>query len=124
MSVRQAYMLFFFFALSFLLNWTLQRFGIHVPIIHAYMDDLICIPVLLFPTLLIFRAFIYRSNSYIFPDFYIVLVWLVLCVCFELIFPAWSNKYVADEWDMGLYGVGAVIFWFMQRPFAKQESVW
>jgi hypothetical protein len=40
---------------AFWANWIAQKNGFHIPWIHAYMDDLICIPVILFPLMFLFR---------------------------------------------------------------------
>lgn len=118
MSKSLSYILFIVFFAAFSINWLLQRNGIHVPVLHAYMDDFICVPVVLFPVLLIYRKWIAKSDSYVLPIGYIISTCLILSLVFEIVLPIKNTNHTSDPMDMFLYGIGGVLFWFMQKPFA------
>lgn len=114
--------LFGFFVLAFCANWILQRNGIHIPLVHAYMDDLICIPVILFPFLFLYKMLVKNA---ILPLSYIISACVIICVVFELVLPSMHAHHTSDYVDMVLYAMGALLFYFMQKPFgtSTQQSI-
>lgn len=109
------YALFTTFLVLFWTHWLLQRNGYVIPIVHAYMDDFICIPIMLFPLLLVYRKWLVRSPGYTFPLSYVLMAWIVLCVVFEIILPIQNKAHISDPIDMVLYGLGGCVFWAMQK---------
>lgn len=94
--------------------------GIRVPLIHAYMDDLFCLPLVLFPALLLFRLRL--GSTYVFPAGYVITAWVMLSLCFEIWIPARNPAFTADPLDMVMYGAGGVLFGYMQRPFGVKNQ--
>jgi hypothetical protein len=107
---------------AFWANWIAQKNGFHIPWIHAYMDDLICIPVILFPLMFLFRRWIYPSGYFVFPLSYIVTAWVLVSLMFEVYLPQKNPANTSDPLDMVLYAVGGVLFYAMQKPFARQSQ--
>jgi hypothetical protein len=101
---------FLFFCTLFIVNKTLEMNGFFIPFIHAYMDDLICLPIVLNIALFIFRKFIYGSGQYCFPVFFIITAVLMFSLAFEIILPSRSAVYTADAWDILAYSIGGIFF--------------
>ncbi|MFL5729784.1 MAG: magnesium citrate secondary transporter [Cytophagaceae bacterium] len=106
---------FLFFCFLFAANKVVELNGIFIPFIHSYMDDLICLPVLSTITLFVFREFIYGTDDYFFPLFYLITAVVMLTVVFEIILPASTKGHTADLWDILAYSLGAVFFYFRHR---------
>lgn len=120
MSRSFAYGLYAGMALLFAAQFAAQRMGLHVPWVHAYLDDLLCMPLMLFPVLLLFRRRF--GEGYTFPPVYLILTWVALCMVFEIIVPLRNPHFTADDRDMLCYGLGGVLFWGMQYPFMESQE--
>lgn len=89
-------------------NQILEKgFGIFIPVIHSYLDDLLCFPIVLTLGLAAYR--------YFWPNYRLKLwhVWplvLVYSVYFEMYLPQISSVYTSDILDVVMYISGAVIF--------------
>ncbi|MBI1287724.1 MAG: magnesium citrate secondary transporter [Flavobacteriales bacterium] len=84
-----------------------KAFGIFVPIIHSYLDDLLCFPIVLTLGLAMYRYFIpnYRLTAWhIWP------ILIIYSVYFEWYLPRTSNAYTSDVLDVLMYVLGAVMF--------------
>lgn len=87
--------------------------------IHAYLDDFLALPLILFSILLLFRMVIFKGKNYTIPYMYIILTWAFFSVYFELWLPRKNNAFTADPRDMLAYGAGGILFVLMQKPFEK-----
>jgi maltodextrin utilization protein YvdJ len=110
-----------FFVLAALLFWTtyiLEFFRIYTfPFVHAYLDDILALPVILTLVVAVQRQWIYRNPSYVLSKFQVFFAVLYVSVLFEGILPALSARYTRDSWDIPGYILGALIFyWFINRP--------
>jgi len=89
-------------------NQILEKgFGIFLPVIHSYLDDLLCFPIVLTLGLAMYRYF--RPN-------YRLTVWhiwptvIIYSMYFEWYLPQTSVVYTADVLDVMMYVLGALIF--------------
>ncbi|WP_297334807.1 magnesium citrate secondary transporter [Algoriphagus sp.] len=112
---------FFFPVLLFGLNQLLEKaFQIFIPIIHAYLDDLLAMPVILGITLQLFRWMHPAKNSYIFAKTPIIISWVYVSLVFEWFLPRQSPQYISDPWDILCYGMGTIYFYrWMNKPKAQ-----
>ncbi|MBA3899460.1 MAG: magnesium citrate secondary transporter [Bacteroidetes bacterium] len=112
--------IFLLSSLLFTINQILEKgFGIFIPFIHAYLDDLLCMPVVLTLTLFILR-WIIKSPDYTFSKKQVIFALLYFSFAFEVLLPLYSEKYTADVFDVLAYGIGAVIFY---KYINKEQSV-
>ncbi len=104
---------FFIPVLLFAGNQVLEKgFGIFVPFVHAYLDDLLAIPVILGITLQIYRWIHPLRQNFRFKKEHIFVAFLYVSVVFEGFLPWYSDQYIRDFWDILCYGLGAIIFYF------------
>jgi hypothetical protein len=97
-------------------NKLIELSGIYIPLVHAYMDDLFCIPFVLTPTLYLMRRFIFNNGNYTLGKLQIAAAVVYCTVLFELILPQLSLKYTADVLDVVCYILGAILFhYFINR---------
>jgi hypothetical protein len=95
----------------FLLHQLLQKAGIHHWLPDSYLDDLLCLPVVLTLALAFMRLVKGRPNYQL--SFYMVsFAVLQVVVVFEFLLPRWSDTYHGDAWDVPVYIAGAAIWWF------------
>lgn len=103
---------FFFPCIVFWINQYLEKIqDIYIPFIHAYLDDLIAIPVVLGITLQVFRWIHPLKNTFVFSKTQIAVGFIYFSFLFEFALPKWSINYTADLWDVLCYGIGAMIFY-------------
>lgn len=95
----------------FWINQAIERlFEIYIPFIHAYLDDLLAMPVVLGLTLQVFRWIHPLKNRFYFSKIQLLVGWIYFSLLFEVLLPRWSDIYTADLWDVVCYGIGTVIF--------------
>jgi hypothetical protein len=84
--------------------------GIYIPFIHAYLDDLLAMPVVLGLTLQVFRWIHPLKTRFYFSKIQLTVGWVYFSFLFEVLLPQWADIYTADIWDVVCYGVGTIIF--------------
>jgi hypothetical protein len=90
------------------INQLLEKaFGIFIPIVHSYLDDLLCFPIVLTLGLAMYRCF--RPN-YQLTGWHIWPTIIIYTVYFEWYLPQTSALYTADILDVVMYLVGMTIF--------------
>ncbi len=113
-------MFFFFSCLGiFLLHQSAMQWNFSHPLADAYLDDLLCMPICLFPILSGFRFFL--GKSYRFPDAYLIGVWAFFSLYFEVILPRINARFTSDPVDMLCYGISMAAFAVMQQPAKTQK---
>lgn len=120
MSRRGTYGLFAVMAALYLIHFVVERAGMRIPLVHAYMDDLFCLPLVLFPLLLLFR--LKQGHTYTFPLGYVMATWVAMSLLFEIWIPARNPNFTADPLDILMYGLGGALFAYMQQPFARDTQ--
>ena len=88
-------------------NQILERKGIFIPVIHSYLDDFLCFPIVLTVGLSCYRLLIprYRLTAYhIWP---LLIIYIMI---FEFYLPSTSPIYTADPLDVVAYLAGIILF--------------
>lgn len=96
--------------LLFLAFHLLVIFGIHSPLLESYLDDILCLPIILSITLYAHRRFRVNSNRFRLPLLHILIAFVVIAIGFEVVYPLMTSHGTADVADLLAYGGGAVIF--------------
>lgn len=97
-------------------NQVLEKgFGIFIPIVHSYLDDLLCFPIVLTFGLAMYRYF---KPNYELSVWHIWPTVITYSVYFEWYLPQTSSVYTADFLDVVMYVLGAVIY----QRFINQSS--
>lgn len=90
------------------INQILEKgFGIFIPIVHSYLDDLLCFPFVLTLGLAMYRYF---KPDYRLTGWHIWLTVIIYSVYFEWYLPKTSAVYTSDILDVLMYVLGALIF--------------
>ena len=84
-----------------------KGFGIFVPIVRSYLDDLLCLPIVLTLGLAMYRHF---KPSYELSAWHIWPTVIIYSIYFEWYLPQTSVAYTADVLDVLMYVLGALIF--------------
>ncbi|NEM97729.1 magnesium citrate secondary transporter [Pontibacter burrus] len=77
--------------------------------VQHYLDDLLCLPLVLTATLFVLRFFYgqrVRLSSY-----HVAFTVLYFSLAFEVFFPQFMPRYTGDFLDAVLYATGGVIFY-------------
>jgi len=103
--------LFWVFGALYLGHRLLARLQIPRPDwLRFYLDDLLCLPILL--TVALFAMRFFYGPQVRFSFYHVVFVVLYVALAFEVVFPQFMPRYTADVVDVGLYAVGGLIFYF------------
>jgi prepilin signal peptidase PulO-like enzyme (type II secretory pathway) len=97
-------------------NRLLEAGGFFIPFVHSWLDDVLCLPVVLYAMLFIFRNFLLFDNAYSFPVVYIAGTVALYSFVFEYYLPKYTHRFTADIDDVICYAVGGLIFYlFLNR---------
>lgn len=104
-----------FFVIPCLIFWINQYLekskGVSIPIVHAYLDDIMAMPVVLGITLQVFNWIHPLKNRLVFTKKQIIIGWLYFSFMFEYVLPKWSTTHTSDILDVLCYGLGAIFFY-------------
>jgi len=117
---------------AYWVNWSLEGYGVRVPLLRSYLNDLICIPFWIPIMLWVNRKLGLRRHDAPPLGHEIVIPMLLWAVVFEVVLPAthgWAGLAFADPYDVLCYALGAcagALFWAWWygregRP-ARQDS--
>ncbi len=89
-------------------NQVLEKvFGVFIPVIHSYLDDLLCFPIVLTLGLAMYRYF---SPNYRLTPWHIWPTVIIYSVYFEWYLPQTSIAYTTDILDVLMYVLGSILF--------------
>lgn len=95
----------------FLLHQFTQKvLHISIPFADNYLDDLLCMPILL-SLLLLERRWLTGNKNRVFSALEVSIMVLVMSFIFEGLFPYWSSNFTRDYWDIVAYMLGALFFY-------------
>jgi len=102
--------LFIASALLFLGHQYLQLImGINITFLDNYLDPTVLMPTLLFAVLWERRILLKNKNMVL--SYTEILGYLLLVVIFgEIIFPLFSDRFIADYWDILAYAIGTLAY--------------
>lgn len=107
------------FVIYHILELTLEK---PIPYLHAYLDDLVCMPIVLGLTTQIAQWIHPVKEYYYLSPTHILLAVIFYSLLFEWILPVVNpQKYTADIFDILFYLMGATIFYFLvSKPNQKR----
>ena len=106
---------FFISALIATLIYLAQRFQVSLPDwINFYVNDFLCMPIVLSLCLAIIRHLKQTENLYV-PLLAVLGLTTYFALYFEWFMPQISTRYTADIIDVGLYYLGAMLFFKVQK---------
>jgi len=108
----------------YLSNQLLQKaFGIFIPYIHAYLGDVLCLPIMLTFSVVAFIKIKGLGEDYRLPWRYTVFTLAYVALVFELALPGISNRFYSDPLDVVAYAFGAVFFHLvLNRPIIPRYN--
>ncbi len=101
---------FFLAVLLFAANQMIEAAGIVVPALHSYLDDLLCLPIVLAIVLGVQRKVIVRDADYLLPASHTLFAVALYGLLFEVLLPYFFQRGTADALDWLLYAAGGVLF--------------
>lgn len=102
----------------FVLHQLLQKgLGLHIPYLHAYLDNFLAMPIILTLLLAERRLLFRKGNGYILTALDVLLATLYVSLISELLFPLFSDRFTTDWLDPVLYGLGSLLFYFTINQF-------
>lgn len=81
-----------------------------------YLNDILCLPVLLPVALALQQLLFPGSARKRLNQTQVIFTFIYLSVIFEGILPAYSARYTRDWWDIVAYATGGLIFYFFLNP--------
>ena len=105
-----------------ILNQILEKvFDIYIPLIHSYLDDLLCFPIVLTLGLALYRFF---KPEYQMSLWHMLPVLVIYSVYFEWYLPQITSSATADCLDVVCYFLGSVLFTItINRPVEQSGLV-
>ena len=110
--------------LLFIINQLLERVAnIYIPYIHAYLDDLLVLPIVLGLITQFFQWIHPAKEYYYLSKAHIIIAVLFFSIVFELIYPAvYPENYTADIVDVVFYSIGGLSFHYFVSVKLKEKT--
>lgn len=103
------------FCLIALFIYTANRFALPLPSwIYFYVNDLLCMPIVLSLSLAILR-YIKKTETIYVPLSIIIILTSYYAIYFEWFMPKINPRYTGDFIDVLLYFIGAFLFYLFQK---------
>jgi hypothetical protein len=87
-----------------------QLLGLRLTWADAWLDDLLCLPLILVLVLAVHRIWRVGNDRYVLPVAQVVAAWLLVSLVFELALPLIDAAFTSDPLDVAAYGAGAFFF--------------
>lgn len=98
-----------------LLIYTMQRLNYPLPpIINNYVNDLLCLPLLLATMEFIIKR-LKKDKYFKFPIGFVIFLASYYSIYFEYYLPTVNTRYTADWIDVILYFAGGLTFYFGEK---------
>ena len=98
-----------------------QFFPVENWFLKSYLNDLLCMPLVLGTAVFLQRNIVLRQPDYALTKWQIGLATAYLALMFEGVIPFFVNRYTGDFWDVICYGFGAWLFWLFGN--AKETAL-
>lgn len=119
--MRNISLLFYICFGIFLLNLLLLNSSLPLPtFFSSYLNDLLCMPVVLCVCLFLIRKISNRKNLKI-SLFSALSLAVLYSIYFEIYLPNVTERYTADVVDVLLYFTGALLFWLVQKTEKQRK---
>lgn len=105
----------------FITHQVVQKAGIAIPFLHSYLDDLLCMPVVLTLSLVFMRA-LKRKPGYRLKVPLVIFTVAYVAVFFEVLLPRMNARYHGDAWDLLAYLAGAALWWFTVNRETQKDN--
>lgn len=92
------------------INQLLEFHHIFLPYVHAYLDDVLCFPIVLTLILFLFRTAILKDPNFCLSSYQIAFAVAYFAFAFEEVLPYFSSEYTSDVLDVVFYAIGGGIF--------------
>lgn len=105
------------------LHFALGKSGFSAPLLQFYLNDLLCMPLVLTLTLFLQRAFTFRDPGHVFTKYQVGIAVLYYSLGFEVILPLFMPRYTADPLDVLAYALGGWYFYLFVnvRPAVRHS---
>jgi hypothetical protein len=111
----------------FLIHQIIEKSGgFSIPIFHSYLDDLLCMPIILGLSTQIIQWIHPVRGLYFLDRNAIIITVLFYSILFEVILPFLNPSiYTADWVDIIMYSIGAILFYYLisRKVKAKYMAV-
>ncbi|MDX5348585.1 MAG: hypothetical protein LPJ89_02455 [Hymenobacteraceae bacterium] len=88
-----------------------SRLGLQHPVLTNYLNDVLCMPLVLSAALLYQRIITYRNAAYVFTGYHVIVAVVYYAVAFELVLPQFMPRYTADFYDVVAYAAGGWLYY-------------
>lgn len=102
----------------FIVHHLLEHFEWSHWLFRAYLDDILVLPIILPPTLVLLRFF-FKNEKLVLGIPLIVTAWIMLSVVFEVLLPFYSEVYTGDYLDLLFYLAGGNAYWIYEIKVLK-----
>ncbi len=124
MLLKQIFRPWFVVAIVLFVSHQISQKILHIrlDLLDNYLDPLLLMPLLLHAILWERRLVFGFDEHHILPKIIIFLVWLLVSVLAEFIFPILNKGFTTDFVDIFLYGIGSIVFVkFFNLPARKLQ---
>lgn len=107
----------------FTINYVVELAGYSIPYVHAYLDDLLAMPVI-FTIVLVLIRWGAKKTDFNYSWLHLLVGFAYVSINFEWILPNISQSYTADWIDVTLYALGTLLYMaILWKPKTTEPEV-
>jgi hypothetical protein len=95
----------------YVLHSVLRQFFPEPWFLQFYLNDLLCMPIVLGAAIFLQRNLVLRQPAYALTGYQIAIVVIYWSVMFEGVIPKFVERYTADIFDVIAYSLGGLLFY-------------
>jgi len=115
------FLLYGFLVFLYLVIRYLRRIHQIIPFVNSYLNDILCLPIILGLVLFIIRKWVIRNPDYYFSIYHILFTAVVFSLYFEWYLPQRDFRFTSDFFDVLAYFSGGILF-FLYFQNAERKS--
>jgi len=118
---KMGFLLYGFLVFLYLVIRYLRRIHQIIPFVNSYLNDILCLPIILGLVLFIIRKWVIRNPDYYFSIYHILFTAVVFSLYFEWYLPQRDFRFTSDFFDVLAYFSGGILF-FLYFQNAERKS--
>ncbi|MCB9235597.1 MAG: magnesium citrate secondary transporter [Bacteroidia bacterium] len=99
----------------YLVLFILKKTHHPIPFLSDYGADFLLMPVVMPFAQYVIRLSDPRRREFVFTWHHLLVGWILFSLLFEGLFPALTDRFTRDWWDVLAYVLGGLLFWWVNK---------
>ncbi|WP_270089927.1 hypothetical protein [Sphingobacterium sp. SYP-B4668] len=111
--------------IGYSISWILIRFtrqgGHPIPLLNNWLTDFVFVPLIIHVSQAVGIYFLQTKKPFRYPLFQILLISLATSYVFEWMMPEFTIHHTSDLWDVVVYFLGGMFYYYVHQPYTHKR---